>query len=279
MKKDPFKNEYEATHTGSNKEKYENLPDFPLFLDIELCGGICQSACKICAVGRDNINKSKGLPLEFKRQRGFMDEFLFLRILGEIKDKKTPIRLVGWGEPTIHPKFWHLVRKAKSFGIKIHLNTNGMLLRALREPLDSIKLSAHSNSKRVREGVDSLLTMNCFRSASITNEEAEEFDIDITKYPFTELDRVKQYRQFFPGMDAPRPSSCEEMHKLTIFWDGWCSFCCSDVNGQMIVGDLHNESLQEIWHGEKIEKYRKLIAAEKHWNLPLCKDCRDLGAT
>lgn len=278
MKKDPLELLYKSTHAGSNKEKYENLPDFPLFIDIELCGGICNAACFICPVGRSNINKTKGLPPEFKRQTGFMDEFLFLRVLGEIKDKKTPIRLVGWGEPLMHPKFWYLAKKAKEFDIKIHLNTNGILLREMKEKIDSVKVSLHANSKRVREGVNALMSMNTYRSASITNEEAEKLDIDITKYPFTELDSAKQYRQFYPGMDAPRPKSCEDMHKLTIFFDGSVSFCCADVHGQMLVGNLHNETLQEIWRGEKIERYRKLIAEEKHWGLPVCRNCFNLGA-
>lgn len=279
MREDPFKEVYQATHSGSNKEKYENIPDSPLFIDIELCGGICNACCKICPVGRSNINKSKGLPPEFKRQAGYMDEFLFLRILGEIKDRKTPIRLVGWGEPTMHPQFWRFVEKAKSFGIKIHLNSNGILLREMKHKLDSVKISVHANSKRVREGIDSLLTMNTYRSASITNEEAEKFGIDITKYPFTELDSVKSYRQFYPGMDAPRLSSCEDVYsKLTIFWNGDIVMCCSDVDGELLIGNLHNNTIAELWKSEAADRIRKIIASEKHFEtFKVCSNCFDLG--
>lgn len=276
MREDPFKEIYAACNKGKNKWKYENLPCFPLLLDISLTSQ-CNMACRMCNTGLRNREVAKGkIPAPPKI---FMEKFLFLKILGEIKDRKTPIRFIGWGENTLHPDFWWFVKKCNEFSIMAHLNTNGTVLRQMREKIDSVKLSLHANSKKVREGVDALITMNCYRSASITDKEAEKTGIDITKEPFILLDSAKQYRQFYKGMDAPRLPCCPEVYnKLLIHSDGDVSACCNDGEKQMLVGNLHNETLQEIWLGEKIERYRELIASEKHWGLPLCKDCYDLNA-
>jgi hypothetical protein len=43
----------------------------------------------------------------------------------------------------------------------------------------------------------------------------------------------------------------------------------------MIVGDLHKQSLQEIWHSKKMDAYRKLLSQMKHDALDVCRNCYD----
>lgn len=268
MKTDPFLAEYRRCNEGSDKEKYDNLPNFPFLLEIEITN-YCNMSCQMCPTGRGDI----------KRKRGFMSEETYLGIIGEIEKYKTPIRLIGFGEPLMHHEFWKFVQIAKDAGLKVHANTNGVMLREMKAPIDSIKVSVHENYPRGMKGLNALTTMNCYKYASITKEELEETGLDLSKFPFDALDRVTVYNQFKPGFKGKRPPSCTEVFtKLKINWDGTVSACCNDADNQMLVGNIHKESIKEIWLGPRMQHYRKLIVEGKNWNLPLCKDCWDLGA-
>jgi radical SAM protein with 4Fe4S-binding SPASM domain len=46
--------------------------------------------------------------------------------------------------------------------------------------------------------------------------------------------------------------------RLTIGSDGVVKLCYNDEMGQVDVGDVNKETLHEIWHGERLERARKL---------------------
>lgn len=54
---------------------------------------------------------------------------------------------------------------------------------------------------------------------------------------------------------------------------GKVSLCCNDALGQMTLGDINKQSLQEVWYSEEFKKIRKEMLANGRKNLPLCKDC------
>ena len=61
--------------------------------------------------------------------------------------------------------------------------------------------------------------------------------------------------------------------EIKLNWDGTISGCCADYNGTMLVGDLKDSSLYDIWHGEAIDYYRKKIANNEHSVLDPCYYC------
>ena len=70
---------------------------------------------------------------------------------------------------------------------------------------------------------------------------------------------------------------CNEVYdKLNINWDGTVTACCADYDNYMLVGDLTETSLRDIWeNSEELKRYRSLLSAYKFAELPLCKDCYD----
>jgi len=132
----PFQPIYDECNSGDPKDKILNLPQFPRYLDIELAN-VCNFHCLMCPVGTQSI----------KRSRGMMEDVIFEKIINEIKNFKTPIRFIRWGEPTLHPKFLDFLRIAKNNQIICHLNTNGsqitkeMIDVFISLPLNSIKFS------------------------------------------------------------------------------------------------------------------------------------------
>lgn len=69
-------------------------------------------------------------------------------------------------------------------------------------------------------------------------------------------------------------SVCPEIwDKLSINWDGSVSACCSDYDNIMIVGNIMENDLREIFNGAKEKKFREVLKDDNYDKLPLCKDC------
>ena len=52
-------------------------------------------------------------------------------------------------------------------------------------------------------------------------------------------------------------------YSMTINSDGTVSACCSDWNQEIIIGDLKNESLMQIWQSNVLKKLQKLHLQKK----------------
>ncbi len=82
---------------------------------------------------------------------------------------------------------------------------------------------------------------------------------------------LKSYRR--RGDAVPR-TPCRQLYgTMNVHWDGRVALCCLDYDGQVILGDLSEESLTAVWRGEA---YGRLRAAHERLEfdaLPLCGPC------
>ena len=313
MRKNPFTSIYEVCNQGNSIQKLDNLPEFPRYIDIELTNH-CNFRCLMCPTGTKSI----------KRKSGYLSMELFSIIINEIKEYKTPIRFIRWGEPTLHPEWLNCIRKAHNEGIVCHLNTNGSKLNEaiideiIKIPLDSIKFSFQGVDKKsykemrcnddfeeLMKKVELLHTKRADKlypyihiSTTITYETKEQVEsfknnvkqfTDLVTVGRTVLEHIdinkvnlaKKEKELLLWLKTQesvikKHTECPEVFdKLSINWDGSVSACCSDYDNKMIVGDLSQNSLKEIWNSEKMNIYRKLLAEMRHDSLELCKSCYD----
>lgn len=61
--------------------------------------------------------------------------------------------------------------------------------------------------------------------------------------------------------------------QMHILYDGTFSACCRDYHGELILGDLKNESWPQVWNGPKYDHFRRLHLEKKTETLPLCRSC------
>lgn len=59
---------------------------------------------------------------------------------------------------------------------------------------------------------------------------------------------------------------------VVVMWNGDVVPCCRDYDGKMVLGNLNQESLEDVWNSEKMQKLRKEHIGHNYDN-PLCKDC------
>ncbi len=55
----------------------------------------------------------------------------------------------------------------------------------------------------------------------------------------------------------PKYACFKPWNELNIYWDGKVVPCCLDYDGKYVLGNLNEESLEEIWNGEKMQELRR----------------------
>ncbi|MTK11391.1 MAG: radical SAM protein [Clostridiaceae bacterium] len=272
-----FKKVYELCDSGEPMYKYNNLPQFPRYIDIELTN-YCNYRCLMCPVGTGTM----------KREQGFMSNETYNKIVDQIKDYKTPLRFIRWGEPTLHKSFIEYIKKAKELGIMCHFNTNGTLfseedMKQLVEiELDSIKFSFQGvdeksysemrNSNYFNTLLDKIKMIYKVRgdkqypyihvASTITYEtkdQVENFKKDIQNYcdlvtigrtilEYIDINKVNlndNEKSMLTKLKAKEsvikkhPNCCPEVFdKLSINWNGDVTACCGDYDNKMIFGNI-----------------------------------------
>lgn len=313
----PFIKIYKQCNGSTNIEKYQALDAatsaVPIYLDVELTN-CCNIKCNMCPVGVGSM----------KRNKGFMSDETFAKLLDNIR--KYPIqgvRLIRWGEPTLHPHFLDWIEELKQAGVLVHFNTNGLLLdeemsrRLISTEIDSVKFSFQGiddlTYSEMRNGgsysqlfnnIKTLYEMRGEKEApyiSITTsttyespEEIEHFkntvrpycdevnvgrtkmqhvDIDLMNLPDERRKIYEDYMNSDNGYMSRMPVCPEIWDKLSINWDGSVSACCQDYDNIMLVGNIHEQDIPEIFLGAREKQYRDILKNDNYDKLSLCQNC------
>jgi len=286
----PFVPIYKACNSGTPKDKIANLPEFPRLLDIELTN-CCNFRCRMCPVGQNTM----------KRVRGFMSGETYSRILAEANEHKTPLRFIRWGEPLIHPQCFHFARAAKKLGLLVHINTNGLYVddEAVADILryiDSIKFSFQGVNKRQYfqwrkvdffeellgivktlyrrrgNGTRPFIQIGTTVTEDVSAEQRQEFIERVKGF----CDKVEIGRTRDLTRDTNILPTCPEMFdKLSVNWDGTVTACCSDYDNELLVGNIWESTLSNIWlFSPALQYLRKTLAEGNKDDLPrICQRC------
>jgi radical SAM protein with 4Fe4S-binding SPASM domain len=213
----------------------------------------------------------------------------------------------------MHKKLIDMVRYAKEKGIpEVIINTNGLLLDALKmedlvnSKLDSILISIDGSDKetyeKIRKGGNyDILDNNIRELIRIRNKNGLQFpkvklhavrmkencdsidllreiysgivdDIHISnETPFFDTDRNEKYEEEI--RKAKRKSCSQLWQRLAISWNGDVAMCCNDWIPQIVLGNIDEKSIYDIWHGEKLNYIRDLHRQMKFEKISVCKDC------
>lgn len=105
----------------------------------------------------------------------------------------------------------------------------------------------------------------------------------IARIPGARL-RIKGFSTFaghVPDM-SPEPTqpmrfTCTKlMTHLAIHWNGDMSLCCRDYDGVQVLGNIHKQSIESVWTGDRMKALR--LAHQKHQfgaypELKFCEGC------
>lgn len=256
--------------------------------------------------------------------KGFLSDEVLNAILDNVKKYNIPaVRLIRWGEPTLHPKYIEIIRKIKDAGALVHINTNGSLLdekqiiELINVGLDSLKFSFQGADEgtynEMREGGDYLHLLEIVRmfhdkrgekaipyiqvSTTLTGETAEQIEnfkkdvgdycdyynvgytklnhlnVDAMNIPEEEKEKIRDLQQQ-EKVNHVYASVCPEaFDKLSINWNGDVTLCCSDYDNFMIIGNILDSDIKELFNSKAADQYRQIIARKEYGRIHCCSTC------
>jgi radical SAM protein with 4Fe4S-binding SPASM domain len=242
-----------------------------------------------------------------------MEETTFKIIADQCGKYGAWVRISGGGEPMLHPKAIGLMVYAKKVGAKVGLITNGSLFSAeistqlLEAKMDMIEFSVDAGDPetyaKVRKGLKwETLLMNVNKMVELRNllksstkiiaSGVNQVDVDIdavARFWEPMVDNFQKRKYLTWGINDPSKSADptpylppKEMipcpfifERLNIDSRGKVMVCGFDIAGQTDMGNIHEKSIKEIWHGEGFEYYREMHLKKKGLEIDLCKDCPD----
>lgn len=267
---------------------------------------ICNAKCPNCPYTNSQIRTDY-------KDRPFMDENTFRIIADQCGENGAWVRISGGGEPMLHPKAVELMEYSKKVGAKVGLITNGSLFteesstRLLEAQIDMIEFSVDAGDSktysRVRKGLKwDVLLRNVKRmmelrdrlrsSTKIITSGVNQVDVDIEaveKFWEPMVDNFQKRKYLTWGINDPSKSadptpylSPTEMtpcpfifERLNIDSRGKVMVCGFDIAAKTDMGNIHERSIKEIWHGEEFEYYRQMHLSRKGQEIELCRNCPD----
>lgn len=226
------------------------------------------------------------------RKHEYMDIANFIHILDEIKDYSDYIYLHVKGEPLLHPNFDELVKIAYNRGFKINLTTNATLLKEhlnITKYLRQINVSFHATNnteilkicKNIHDCIINFRIWNFDENSEAIDQIKHEFNINTFPDNFSNYTLGKNIflsvAQKFEWPDISKTETsngyCHGLKdQIAILVNGTVVPCCLDNNGDINLGNIFDEHLDEILSKEKtqsiIKNFQKRIAVE-----PLCQKC------
>jgi radical SAM protein with 4Fe4S-binding SPASM domain len=92
------------------------------------------------------------------------------------------------------------------------------------------------------------------------------------------IDAYSRYRRNEDGTYSIKNKlldHCWKMwHSCVITWDGKVVPCCFDKDAHFVLGDLNENTFEEIWRGEKYDHFRASLLRSRS-EIEMCKNCTE----
>ncbi len=296
---DGWEQEYaEYRYNWSEYAKQQQVSEYPLLVDIEL-SSLCNLTCSMCYTITD----------EFKQQVNAtrMDWAMYKKIIDEIGGKVPAIRLSLRGEATLHTKFIEAVKYAKDCGIKeVSMLTHGGKLtlpyfqKMVEAGIDWITISVDGvgeTYERIRKPLKFDDLLEKIKAIKQYKQEHNmkrpvikvqgiwpaiaESGPDVyynTFKPYTDLVAFNPLIDYLSNdicIDYLEKFTCPQQYqRLVIGADGLVMKCSNDEENQEIVGDIKQETVRHVWHGEKMQAVRNIhLQPHGFMKSKVCRKC------
>lgn len=272
------------------------VSEYPLLVDLEL-STVCNLRCPMCYTISEDFKEKVSIQ--------FMSMDLFKKIINEIGGKVPAVRLSLRGETTLNPNLVECIRYCKMMGIgEVSFLTNGSRLSE-----ENFIAIAEAGADWITVSIDGIGEQyERIRKPLKFDETLEKIEkiYEIKKrngwnkpvikiqgiWPAIRDNPSKYYNTFAPyvdlvafnplidfadkGMSAvyERNFMCPQLYqRLVIGVDGKVMLCANDEDGQFIIGDVNINSVYDVWHGDEMEKVRKLHGNGDYKVINVCRQC------
>jgi radical SAM protein with 4Fe4S-binding SPASM domain len=282
------------------------VTDRPLHLDIEVTSR-CNLLCPFCARTQrveKGVWRNAG-DMDFDLFKKIVDDMAENRVFA--------MNMNVLGEPLIHKRIKDMVSYAKQKGIiDVFFHTNAVLLNdkmsrdLINSGLDRLVISFDSPYKEKYEAVrvnakydkvlkniirfnqireemgrvGPLTRLNFIKLPGVTEQEIHDV-IELFK---PHIDSIGLLDYIEGDNDVRKTFEADENYKsnfvcsqiltrLTVYDDGTVLPCCSDYDSELILGNLKDQTIQEIWNSDRLNEIRQLHFVGQFYKIPACAKC------
>ena len=262
------------------------------------------SACNIRCIMCFQVDESFSGNKEFM---GNMDFELFKKVIDDAENAGIQaVTLSGRGEPTLHPRFGDMLDycKGKFFDLKMNTNAtrlNETLMHKIIEAgvtdlvfsVDSYEKDEYEkirvlgkfdevlkNIKEFKEINDRHSDSKCATRISGVKIDKSQNIEEFTKFCKNNVDHVVMVEMSERWDTYNNPIENAGVHPCNFLWgemyvwyDGKCNPCDVDYKSELLVGNIKENSIKQIWNGEQYKKLRSLHHSGKRNECFPCDHC------
>lgn len=285
--------------------KFERLP-YPsnLILDIH---SYCNARCKVCPYPHMSKKLSMGFMEEdlFKK---IVDEFALIAKSHRIRGH---ILFCNMGEPFVDPNIFDKIKYVLNAGLKLIIQTNAYLLTPDRtDKLVSsgfkgrIYISCHGITPSVYTHIMGLNIDKTLNNINYLIEHYPRNQVQIRaisyRWPIGEVIKVKRFwkergisvKIFLPNSRTGLVSDCVSwkwkypgnklrgckktlpLRDMVISFNGDAVLCCEDMGRNVVLGNLNEHSIIEVWNSDQAKDILgKIFLRKPSDDTFLCKSC------
>ena len=256
---------------------------------IEITNG-CNLNCDFC-IKNKRINK-------------FISIKEFKVLLNKIKDYTDYLYLHVLGEPILHPNINELIDIA-SFNFKINITTNGYIINKIKDNknIRQLNISLHSFDDKYKVSlkdyldnifntIDELIKNNTYISLRLWVKNKYNQDIidyinnryntyikyDVENYTINSNLFINNFHEFiWPDLNNDTYEESGTCYGLIdhigILVDGTIIPCCLDSRGDINLGNIYEDNLEDILESHKVKNIINNFKNNKKCE-ELCKHCK-----
>lgn len=279
---------------GSYLLRRAQLEAFPLELQLGITNR-CNLDCAFCPQRRSRKPKGE----------------ISLELLDHLLEQAAPyvdtVDLSFDGEPFLHSRWPECVAACRRRGVKAMLETNALLLdeslarEVLAAGLGSITFSLDADTeetyRKLKPGGDfgrAVANTERFLKLASGRKERPYIQVQFVRAPENEHEAAAFLERWrgrgadavhvkpmlnFAGSCGPPPARpawrpCLFLWtSLAVHWDGTVPLCCLEIEGRTEMGNAAEQPLKEIFSGPALAAVRRLHAAGRYREHPVCRGC------
>ncbi|MEI6127609.1 MAG: SPASM domain-containing protein [Pseudomonadota bacterium] len=244
---------------------------------------------------------------QMTRPKGRIDEETFKLAIDNVLaySSEDIITLHHFGDPLLHPDLVQFINYAGAKGLKTKISTVGValtekLIDALTESaLTVLKFSFWGVNEQEFQEYQKASYQRTIKNINRFLEKNQKVRVVIEllsdgTHDMTRMEYYNQWKNFlqvkrvsnWTGDDLKVIQSTGDTRVLTnapcgkcwtselkILWNGDVVPCCADYDGKAVIGNIRQQNIMDIWHGEKMNTLRQMHAEGRRAAVELCRFC------
>lgn len=140
----------------------------------------------------------------------------------------------------------------------------------IRDEMDSVKPFTRVSMVRMKENEEE---WQAFKALFEPIVDAVAY-VDYVEHTNQKAKDGKTLYNIAPMTKTNKKFCCPQLwQRMFIHPDGVVSVCCVDSARRLQVGNIHQNSVEEIWNGPQYQKLRELHASGRIEEIPVCANC------